>query len=106
MGTFKQLFVHLFLAVLGLSCCAGFSVVAVSGGCSLFAVHGLLTTLASLATERRLWSVQATVAAARRLQSWGSQAPEHSLSSGGLVAPWRVGSSWTRDRTHVSYIGE
>lgn len=92
MGTLKHLlFVYLFLALLGLSCCAGFSVVAVSGGCSLFAVHGLLTTLAFLAAERRLWSIQATVAAARRLRSWGSQAPEHSLSSGGLVAPWRVG---------------
>ena len=86
MGTFKHLlFVYLFLVVLGLSRCAGFSLVALSGGCSLFAVHGLLTALVSLAAEHRLQSTQASVVAARRLRSWGSQAPEHSRSSAG---PW------------------
>ena len=86
MGAFKHLLsVYLFLVVLGLSCCAGFSLVAVSGGCSVSAVRGLLTALVSLAAEHRLRSTQASVVAARRLRSWGSQAPEHSHSSAG---PW------------------
>ena len=38
----------LFLAVLGLCCCTGFSLVVVIGGYSLVAVHGLLIAVASL----------------------------------------------------------
>ena len=38
--------------------------------------------------------------------SWGSWALQCGLSRHmGLVAPWRVGSSQTRDRTHVPCIG-
>ena len=55
---------YLFLAVLGLCCCAGFTLVVESGGCSLVAVHGLLTAVASLVLEHE---------------------PEHRLSSCG---PW------------------
>ena len=40
-----------------------------------------------------------TVVASRR----GSRAQK--LGSTGLVAPWHVGSSWTRDKTHVPCIG-
>jgi hypothetical protein len=36
------LFAYLFLAVLGLGCCTGFSPVVASGGYSLIAVSGLL----------------------------------------------------------------
>ena len=43
----------LFLAVLGLFCCMGFSLVA-SGGYSVDAVHRLFTEAASLVAERRL----------------------------------------------------
>ena len=32
--------INLFLAVLGLCCCTGFSLVVVSGGCSLVVVFG------------------------------------------------------------------
>ena len=39
------------LAVLGLHCCAGFSLVVVSRGCSLIVVCGLLIAVASLAAE-------------------------------------------------------
>ena len=39
-----------FLAVLGFPCCVGFSVVAVSGGCSV-AVRGLLNVVASFVAE-------------------------------------------------------
>ena len=42
------LWICLSVAVLGLCCCAGFSVVAVSGGCSVAAAHSLLTVVASL----------------------------------------------------------
>ena len=44
---FVCLFVK-FLAVLGLHCCVGFSLVVVSGGYSLVAVVGLLIAVASL----------------------------------------------------------
>ena len=47
-------FVCLFLAVLGLHCCVGFSLVAASGGYSLNAVRGLLIAEASLVMERGL----------------------------------------------------
>jgi len=42
------------VAVLGLCCCTGFSLVATSRGYSLVAVHGLLIAAASLIAERRL----------------------------------------------------
>ena len=58
---FKKLFI--FLAVLGLHCCMGFSLVAASGGYSLagssggyslVAVRGLLNVVASLVAEHGL----------------------------------------------------
>ena len=45
------LFIFLFLAMLGLYCCAGFSLVVESGGYSLVAVQRLLTKVTSLVTE-------------------------------------------------------
>ena len=45
------LFICLSLAVLRLRCYTGFSGVAVSGGCSLVAVQGLLIVVASLVAE-------------------------------------------------------
>ena len=53
-------------------------------GFSLVAVCGLLIATASLVVEHGLQGVQAL-----------------ELSCMGLVAPWYVGSSQTRDRTHV-----
>ena len=50
------IFIYLLLAVLGLCCCAGFSLVAASGGFSPVVVQGLLTAMASLVGEHRLWS--------------------------------------------------
>ena len=44
----------LFLDVLGLLCCAGFSLVVASGGCSLGAGPGLLVAEASLVAEHGL----------------------------------------------------
>ena len=43
---------HLFLDVLGLHCCVGFSLAAESEGCSLAAVRRLLTVVASLVEHR------------------------------------------------------
>ena len=47
-------FFNLFLAVLGLHCCEGFSRVEESGDSSRVALHGLLIVVASLAVEHRL----------------------------------------------------
>ena len=45
---------YLFLIMLGLHCCVGFSLVVVTGGYSLVAVRGLLVELASLVAEHGL----------------------------------------------------
>ena len=42
------------MAVLGLCCCMGLSLVTVSGGCSLVAAHRLLTVVASLIAKHGL----------------------------------------------------
>ena len=55
---------YLFLAVLGLHCCTGFSQVVASGGHSSDVLHGLLLAVASLAAEHRRQGVQASVVAA------------------------------------------
>ena len=47
-------FIYLFLAVLGLHCCMGSSLVAVSRGYSLDEVCGLFIVEASVAAEHRL----------------------------------------------------
>ena len=70
-------FAPLLLAMPGLRCFEGFSLVAESGDCSL------LTAVASLVAEYRLQSAQASVVAAHGLSSCGSQALEHRLSSCG-----------------------
>ena len=94
------LFTYLFLAVLGLGSCTGFSRVAVCG---------LLIGVASLVTEHGLWGDWPSVFAARGLSSCSSLSLEHRLSScdswAYLVAPCCVESSQTRDPTGVSCIG-
>ena len=70
-----------FLVVLGLLCCMGFSTDAAGGGCSLAAVCGLLTGAASLARGHGLWCAQASPVVARVLCSFGSRALGHRLSS-------------------------
>ena len=71
-----------FLAVLGLPCCLGSSLVAESGGCSPALIHRLLIAVASRcgAQAQQLWYT-------------------------GWVAPGHVGSFLTRDQTHVPCIG-
>ena len=46
--------IYLFLAVLGLCCCLGFSQVALSGGFSLVVMLRLLIVVAALVTEQGL----------------------------------------------------
>ena len=53
--------IYLFLAVLALHCCTGFSLVVASRSCSLVAMHRLLAAVASLA-EDRLEDMQASAA--------------------------------------------
>ena len=69
---------NLFLAWLGLRCCAGFSLVAVRGGQSLLQCSGF-----SLQWLLLLWS---TGSRARGFDSCGSWALEHSLNSCGTPA--------------------
>ena len=64
------------IAVLGLCCCTGYSLVA---------VHWLLRVVVSLFAENGLWGTQASVVAAHELSS-DFQAPEHGLSSCGAQA--------------------
>ena len=103
------LFVY-WLTVLGLPCCLGFSLVVVSGGYLLGLARGLLFVVASLVVGRGHWGPQASVVGARRLSSCGFQAQEHRAQAQqmwhtDLVASWYVGSSWTRDQTHVFCSG-
>ena len=56
-------------------------------GYSLVGMHPLIV-VASLVVEHRLLGVRA-----------------QELGHTGLVVPWQVESSWTRDRTHVPGIG-
>ena len=88
-------FLYLFLALLGLPCCAGSSLVVISRGCSWVAARGLLMA-ASLAAKHGLSGGRASILAARGLSAWGSRALEHRLSrlwGSGLASPWQVGSS-------------
>ena len=63
-------------------------------------VRGLLIAVAFLVVEHGL-----QVCGLQQLWHAGSRAQAQQLWRIGLVAPWHVGSSWTRDRTHVPCIG-
>ena len=67
---------YLFMAVLGLCCCVGFSLVAVSWVYTLVIVHGLLVAVVSLVAEL----------GAHGLGSCGSWALERRFSSCGAWA--------------------
>ena len=69
--------------MLGLCCCSGSSLVVASGGYSLAMVHRLLSAVASLVAEHRLWGTQTSGLAAHGLNSCGFQALEHRLNSCG-----------------------
>ena len=62
------------------------------GALFFVAVCRLLTVVASLVAEHRLWGLRAPVVAAHELSSHGPQTPEY-LWHTGSVALWHVGSS-------------
>ena len=74
---------YLFLAVLGLRCCARAFSSCGERGLLFVAVCGLLIAVASLVAEHGAW---ASVVVARGLNSCGSRAPECRLSSCGALA--------------------
>ena len=82
----QNLFIYSSLQRVFVAAC-GLSLVAASGGYSLLVVRGLLFVVASL-----LWSM-------------GSRAQAQELWHTGLVILWHVGSSHTRDQTHVPCFG-
>ena len=69
---FKIYVFNLFLAVLGLCCCIGFSLFVVSRDYPLAAVHRLLIAVASLIVEHSFWGMGASVSVAHGLRSCGS----------------------------------
>ena len=69
----KNYVIYLFLAVLGLHCCMGFSLAVAGGGYSLVAVHVFFIVVSCLVAEHRLQGIQASVVVARGLTSYGSQ---------------------------------
>ena len=60
-----NVFIYLFLAMLGLCCCPGFSLVVASRGHSLVEVCGLLIVVTSLVAKRGLQSTGSVVVAHR-----------------------------------------
>ena len=75
---------YLFLTMLGLCCCVGFSLAVVIGP-TLAVVHGLLIAVTSL-VEHGLSGVQASVVGAHGLSSYGSWALQHRLNNCGTGA--------------------
>ena len=86
--------------MLGLHCCMWAFSSRSELGLLFVAVCGLLTAVASLVAEHGL-----QVCRLQQLWLVGSRAQAQQLWRTGLVAPWNVGSSWTRDRTLVPCIG-
>ena len=76
----KKKKLYLFLPVLGLCCCMGFPLDAVSRGYSLVVMPGLLIAVASLIVEHRLQGTQASVVEAPGLQNTGPAVAVHGLS--------------------------
>ena len=92
-----------FLATLGLCCCVRAFSICGKQRLLFVVVHGLLTVVASLVAEHVGFSSFGTWAQELWLTSSRAQAQE--LWRTGLVALQHVGSSQTRARTHVPYIG-
>ena len=71
--------IYLFLAVLGLGCRVGFSLVVASKGYCLFVLWALLIAVASSCYEAMTLGLMG-------FRSWGPKALEHTLSSWGTRA--------------------
>ena len=100
-------FIYLFLAALGLHCCARVFSSCCERGLLFIAVRGLLIgwlLLFQSMGSRRTGS-SSCGAWAQSLWLTGSRAQAQQLWRTGLVAPWHVESSQTRARTCVPCIG-
>ena len=93
--------IYLFLATLGLRCCAWAFSSCGERGLLFVAVRGLLIAAASLVAEHGLQAH-----GLQQLWLTGSRAQAQQLWLTGLVAPRHVGTSRTRARTHVPCIGK
>ena len=93
---FKKIFIYLFLAVLGLQCCVGFSLVVVSGGYSL-AVASMDFLLWCLLL---LWGMHSRVCG---FNSFSLQALEHRLVSCGARA-WLLCGMWHLPRRGIKPV--
>ena len=89
------LFVCLFMAALGLHCCARSFSSCSEQGLLFVEMHRLLIAVASLV--RSMGSQYAGFSSCSMRAQW--------LWRTGPAAPRHVGSSWTRAQTHVSCIG-
>ena len=85
---------------MGLRGHAGFCLVAADGGSSSAALRRLLIAGASRCRAQAVGHVGFSSGGS----CLGSGAQAQSLWHSGSVAPWRGGSSQTKDRTHVSCI--
>ena len=103
----NHLFFNLFLAALGLPCCVWAFSNCGQRGLLFIVVCRLLIAVASLVAEHRLQARGLSSCGTWAQQLWhtGSRAQAQQLCLMSLVAPWHVGSSQTRDRTHVPCIG-
>ena len=96
----KFLYVFYFLAVLGFSCCSGFSLVVESGDYTLIVVHGLLLTVISRCRAQTLGHTGFSSCSPHD-EGTGSVVKKHRLSS-----LRHVESSWVGNPTRVSCIGK
>ena len=106
---------YYYLAVLGLCCCAGFSLAAASGGYTPVAVSWLLIAVASLLVERGLQGMPASVLVAPAPWSTGPgvvvRRPDCSTACGTFLALGvtlernrRVGDFWgLHERSQVPF---
>ena len=78
--------INLFLAVLGLHCCLGSSLVSVSRGSSVVAMCRLLIAMDSLVAEHGPQGFRAAEVSAHALCRCGFPALEHKLSCCGVQA--------------------
>ena len=74
MTLFIYLFIYLFMAVLGLHCCARAFSSCSEWGLLFIAVRRLLTAVACLCSRAQALGVRASVVVAHRLSSCGAQA--------------------------------
>ena len=104
---FKIYFIYLFLAALGLRCCARAFLQLQRAGATLCCGAGASHCGGYFCCGARTRHVGFSSCGTQAQQLWlaGSRAQVQQLWRTGLVAPLHVGSSWTRVQTCVPCIG-